>query len=86
MTETMKKAYPRIRRSRIPVMEHIAKDRMLCQGMVPRALMMAAREEWLSRGMTSGRFLTWALIEYLRAIKPERCAEILQELEAEANG
>lgn len=72
---------PKAKKSRLPEGERIVADRTLCQGMVPRALLKAAREEWTARGLTSGKFLQWALTEYLTLVNPERAQEVIDGLE-----
>lgn len=57
-----------------------AVDRMLCQGMVPRELFKATREEYSQRGMDTGVFLTWALTQYLEAVNPERAQAVLADI------
>ena len=64
----------------LPDYHRRAVDRTLCQGMVPRELLRATREEWRARGVDTGIFLTWALTQYLTAVNPERAETVLKEI------
>ena len=69
---------PKIKKRELPGYGRRAKDRVLCQGLVPRELLVAARDEWTQRGLDTGVFLTWALTQYLSAVNSERADQVLE--------
>lgn len=71
---------PPIDKAALPGFGRRAADRILCQGMVPRELLTATREEWRQRGLDTGVFLTWALTQYLQAVNPERAESVLADI------
>lgn len=82
--DVVSKKLPKIKKAQLPWYARRAADRVLCQGLVPRELLMAARDEWTQRGLDTGVFLTWALTQYLQAVNAERAAQVFDAMDYSA--
>lgn len=80
MSSSPQATLPPLDATSMPLRRLSASERALLQGMVPRELLQAARDEWRARGLTTGDVMGWALSEYLRATNPERAEAITSQL------